>query len=229
MQESDISIPGSIIYIAHKIAVLKISMSGSCAIPLGILKPKATDLIAWSFVGFSGRTVTDPSCFLILGCRDEDAFSDLSSVSVCTHIGNRCVDLTSESTGLTRAETSVVAKAVISALGPASLVHFNALIPILGAGLDTILADRAARDLSVTRGDSANVWLVRNIDFVPDCLIVRSSAGYTCSPITSVHFHAPHKAVMSLTTGVPLDTPSINAAILSGHGQYAAARVTGAM
>lgn len=229
MQASEILIPGSIIYIDHLIAVIKISMGGSCAIPLGVLKPKAINIIAWSFVGFSGQTVTDPSCVLILGCQDEGAFFDISSVSVCTHIGDRCVDLTSKSTPLTRDETSVVAKAVISALGPASLAYFDALIPILGVGLDTILADRAACDLSVTRDDAADVWIARNIDFVPDCMIVRSPAGFTWGPITSVRFHAPHRAVMTLTTGAPLNTPSVNGAILSGHGQYTAAHVIGAV
>ena len=144
-------------------------------------------------------------------------------------MGDRCVNLTLKSTPLSRSETSAVAKAVVSALGPESLAHFDALIPVLGAGLDTILADGTASDLSVTRGDSADIWLARKLNFVPDCLIVRSLTGYTCSSILSVRFHTPYKAVMTLTTSGPPDLQSVNGAILSGHGQYAAARIIGAM
>lgn len=229
MRAPNILISGSIAHVDQRIAVLRISMNGSGAIPLKIMEPEAVDLVAWSFVGFSERKIMDPSCILVLGCRDSGAFDNLSSVSVCTHVGDRCVTLTSGPTPLSRDEASVVAETVTSSLDPNWLEHFSALIPLLSAGLDTILTDSMSSALSIRRSESADAWLINGIDFIPNCVIVRSMAGYTCSSITSIRFDAHKRAAITLTASLPLDTQSINGAILSGQGRYAVARVAGAM
>jgi hypothetical protein len=224
MRASKILSSGSIINITDQVAVIEIPMNGSYAIPLEIIEPRGADIMAWTFVGFSGPGATDPSCLIVLAARDKGVFVDLLSVTICTHTGDRCVAMTPRSTPLSRVETSVVAKTIVSSLRSESLTHFSALIPILGAGLDTILADEAESAVSIRRGDSTDAWLVHRIDFVPNYIILRSSAGYACGPITSVRFHAQNRAVMTLTTGVPLDIQSVSGSILSGPGQYVAAR-----
>ncbi|MGU3408418.1 hypothetical protein [Methylobacterium brachiatum] len=229
MQVLDISISGSIVYIGCRAAVLKIPMNGSCAVPLGVLDPKSIDIVAWSFFGFAGQRPWDPSCFLVLACRDDSTFINLSSVVLCTHFGNRRVALTSTATLFSGEETSIVAKALVSALTPGNLAHFNALIPILYAGLDAILAGAEEGDLNIGRGVLPKTWLAYEIDFVPDCIIVRSPAGYACSPLTAVRFHGPGRAAAELTTDIPLNMQCADGVILSGNGRYVAARVIGAM
>jgi hypothetical protein len=229
MKELDIESFGTIVRIAQQIALLKIPMNGSCAVPLEIANPKNIDIMAWSFVGFSDQIMTDPSCFLVLGCQDEGAFLDLSSMTLRTHIGNRRIALTSKSTPLSRADTLIIARAVVSNLGQGFLPHFGALIPLLGVGLDDILAKGTASDLTVKRGDSVDTWLAHRVDFVPDCVIVRSPDGYAYSDITSVRFNDPHTAIMTLVAGMPLSAQRADGAILSGNGRYVAARVIGAM
>jgi len=229
MQVPDISSFGSVVHIDRGTAVLKIPMNGSYAVPLGVLDPASVDLVSWSFYGFAGQRVTDPSCFLVLACQDGGTFCTLSSVSVRTHFGDRCVALTSGMAPLSRAETSIVAKALVSALTPGNLAHLCTLLPILDVGLDAILAESDAAAPNIRRGDSTNTWLTHKIDFVPDCMIVRSSAGYACSPLTAVRFHASHPAAVAFTTGISLNTQRADGAILSGNGRYVAARVTGAM
>ncbi|MET3411173.1 hypothetical protein [Methylobacterium sp. 1030] len=229
MKESDIESFETIICIAQQIALLKIPMNGSCAVPLGIVNPKNIDLIAWSFVGFSDQIVTDPSCFLVLGCQDEGALLDLSSMTLRTHIGNRRIALSSKSAPLSRADTLIIARAVVSTLGRGCLPHFGALIPLLRVGLDDILANGTASDLRVKRGDSVDTWLAHRVDFVPDCVIVRSPDGYAYSDITSVRLNDPHRAVMTLVADIPLNTQRADGAILSGNGRYVAARVIGAL
>ncbi|XYD08915.1 hypothetical protein R1A27_28930 [Methylobacterium sp. NMS12] len=229
MQVPDISTSGSIVYIDRQTAVLKISMNGSCAVPLRILDPTPVDIVAWSFSGFTGQRVRDPSCFLVLASQDESTFATLSSVAIHTHFGDRRVLMTSAATPLSSEETSIVAKALVSALTPGILAHFGSLMPVLDAGLDAILAEAEASSLDVRRGASDEIWLVPKIDFVPDCMIVRSSTGYACSPLTAVRFHAARRGAMALTTGNPLNTERVDGAILSGNGRYVAARVIGAM
>lgn len=229
MQVQDISISGAIVYIDRRTAVLKIPMRGSCAVPLGVLSPTSVDLIAWSFSGFTGQRVQDPSCFLVLACEEESTFSSLSSVTIRTHFGDRRVAMTSTTTPMSDEETSTVAKALVSALTPGNLAHFGPLIPFLRAGLDAILAEDEAGNPDVRCGDTAETWLAHKIDFVPDCMIVRSSTGYACSPLTAVRFHAARRGAVSLTTGIPLNTQRADGAILSGNGRYVAARVIGAL
>jgi hypothetical protein len=229
MQVSDIPDSGSIIYIDYKTAILKIPMNGSCAVPLKILDPKSVDLIAWSFFGFRGQRVRDPSCFLVVACQDGTTFSTLSSVAVRTHFGDRRVAMASTATPMSREETYIVAKALVSSLNPGNLTYFDSLIPALNAGLDAILAEVEAADLEVRRGESVNTWLARKIDFVPDCIIMRSPAGYACSPLTGVRFHASRGAAVALTTGILLHAQRFDGAILSGNGRYVATRVIGAM
>lgn len=229
MQVPDISTSGSIVYIDRQTAVLKIPMNGSCAVPLRILDPTPVDLVAWSFSGFTGQRVRDPSCFLVLASQAESTFSTLSSIAIRTHFGDRRVAMTSTAAPLSGEETSIVAKALVSALTPGNLAHIGSLIPILGGGLDAIVAEAESGGVDVRRGDSADTWLADNIDFVPDCMIVRSPAGYACSPLTTVRFHASRRTAAALTTGVPLHAQRADGAILSGNGRYAAARVIGAM
>lgn len=229
MRVLDTSTSGSILYAGHQIAILSIPMNGSCAIPLKILGPKAVDLIAWSFVGFSSYKSVDQSCFLVLGCQDECNFSSISSVSVRTHVGDRSVILGSRSTPLSRAEASAIAKAVISALEPRNFEHFRALIPILKEGLDTIFNGGIASNLSIKHGDSDDIWRAQGINFVPDCMILRSTDSYECSLIASIRFFAFQRAEITLPISHLRNTHSVNGAILSGHGRYEALRVIGAM
>ncbi|MEE7448429.1 hypothetical protein MRF4_11680 [Methylobacterium radiotolerans] len=130
---------------------------------------------------------------------------------------------------LTSEETSILAKALVSALTPHNLAHFGTLIPILDEGLDAIFAEAEAGDLDLRRGDSADTWLANTINFVPDCMIVRSPGGYACSPLTAVRFPASHRAGVALTTDIPLNAERADGAILSGNGRYVAARVVGAL
>jgi hypothetical protein len=222
MRQLDAPSDGSVISISRQAAILKIPMNGSYAVPLKVLDPNHIDLITWCFAGFSGRKIVNPSCFLILGGRDEGALSDLSSISIRTHFGDRHSSLTSRLTPLSATESSLIANAFISSLGPMGHPYFNALVPILSAGLDAILANGAPSSLSITRSDSTGTWLADGIDFIPDYAIVRSKVGYACIPIISVRFQAPHRAVITLTADGLFDTQSVSRAILSGHGRYAA-------
>ena len=213
---------GSILNISRQAAILEISMNGSYAVPLEVLDPNHIDLIAWCFAGFSGRKIVDPSCFLILGARDEVALSNLSSILIRTHFGDRRTSLASRSTPLSAAESSLIANAFISSLWPLGHLYFNSLAPILSVGLDAISVNGAPSSLSITRGDATVTWLVDGIDFIPDCAIVRSKVGYACRPITSVMFQSPHRAAITLIADGLFDTHSFSRAILSGHGRYLA-------
>ncbi|MGN8096553.1 hypothetical protein [Methylobacterium sp. 22177] len=229
MQVPDISIFGSIIHLDNQFAIVQIPMIGSCAVPLEIRYPKAVDLFAWSFTGFSGQKITDPGCILFLASQNTDGFSDLSSVSLRTHTGDRHVILNPIYAPVSYDKISIAAMAFVSALGSKSVPKFDALMPILKPGLDAILTKTESNDLDIRRGYSADTWLVNKIDFVPDCMILRSPAGYACSSLSAVRFQASRQAAVALTTAIPLNAHRADGAILSGNGRYAAARVIGAM
>lgn len=212
---------GSVISIGCQAAILEIPMNGSYAAPLEVLDPSHIDLIAWCFTGFSSQKIVDPNCFLILGSRDEGALSDLSSILFRTHFGDRHTILASRSTPLSAAECRSIAEALISSLRPIGHSYFNALAPILSAGLDEILVNSAPSSLNYMRSHATVTWLVDGIDFIPDYAIVRSNAGYACSPVTSIRFQAPHRAAITLTADSLFDTHSVSRAILSGQGRYA--------
>lgn len=226
MQYDDDSNPGSIAHIADGIAVLRVPMNFSYAIPLKVLAARSFHLLTWCFVDFGAELDLRAHCLLIVSCSSDD-FRNCSQVTIRTHIRDRHVRLLEAPVPLSSEETVVLAQAVLGAIAPDDLQRLSVLLPVLAAELDAICA--ASCDCELVWSEDAGAPAVAGLDFVPTGLIARASGGYTYAPVEAVRMRAGARIVMDLTLASPLDLPRSGRAVFIGSGRHRVARIAGAM
>lgn len=220
---------GSIAHIADGIAVLRVPMRNSYAIPLEILVPCCVDLLAWCFVDFDKSDDFPAHCLLVVSCSSDFDFRHCSSVTLRTHIRDRLIRLLEAPVPLSSGETLVLAQAVLAAVAPNTVHRLAALLPALAPELDAICADSSAScDCELVWSENAGAPVAVGLDYVPTCLIARESGGYTYAVVEAVRMRAGPRAAMKLTLASPLDLRRPGDAILIGSGRYGVARIAGA-
>lgn len=220
----------TLVHFKDGIAVLRIPMHGSCAIPLDVIKPKATDLLMWSFAGFAGQGLADPVSLVVLGCPSGIRLGGDADITIQTHTRELELKLAAQPVPLTPDEIGILAQAVIVSLTSTNAHRLAALFPLLADGLDACMAQASGPAL-IQRGRDPGTVIASGLDFVPEALLLRTQDGYACAAVKSLRIRSGVQASLVLTfassdafTG--LGDAASECAILTGHGRHTTARVT---
>ncbi|TXN42526.1 hypothetical protein [Methylobacterium sp. WL7] len=214
----------SVVLVHGQVAVLRISMEASSAVPLEILSPSNIEILTWAITGFSGDRSACPCCLLVLRPLHSDFLGDFSSISVRTHIHDRTFRLHAEPALLTAGEILVLTRAVIAAIEPRNAGSLQLLLPVIAPALDAICLETDERQL--TRPDSRTGTVVASgLDFVPFSLIARAAAGYVCEFIQSAKVRTGPEVKIAMTLRAPVDVGGADTVLLVGNGRHAAARI----
>lgn len=223
MQDAKTSSSASFAYTSGQIAIVRISMSGSYAIPLEVVSPHDAKLLLWTFIGFCTKDSAIPTCLLAVEFPSSGFLEDVSLLSVRSNAGDRHLCLSRDLSPLSRNEIHILSRALIETIEPSNVHSLSELLPVLAPELDDICA--AACNCELTRLNDVRTVVATGLDFVPTCIITRTSIGYVCTPLESVRVRVGERTDMTLLLTASLNNRHFSTAIFSGNGQHAAARI----
>lgn len=212
--------------LAHKaaqIAIIRIHLNGSCAIPLKILEPSNFDLLTWAFCNFSETLPSTPSCLLVIDCGAASSIECLSSIMLRTHVGDVLLKFIDQTDALSKTEIGTLAQAVIAAIRPNNIDLLALLAPTIGSELDAF--SEPANDCELRYSIGGSLVVASGIDFVPGYLIAGTADGYTFFRVANVRMRAGVPVKMTLILASPLGAGAIARAMLIGDGRHTSARI----
>ena len=208
------------------VAVLRVPMGSSQAIPVGISSPQAIELLTWCFYNFEPESLSGPYSLLVLGIESDGYLMEHSRLAVRTHFGERLVGIAGVNAPLSEKEITVLARAVLTAIDAKSALSLSMLFPVLASEFDVICATPICADLAQT--SRADQIAVTGNDFIPELVIARLWSGYTYHRVKSLQIRSGLRVTSLMTLDPPLHLARLKGAILTGTGRHMVARFIGA-
>lgn len=223
MQDIRNTVSESLAYTNGKLVVVRMPMTGSYAIPLMVRHPKCAKLLAWSFLDFSGENSANPSCLLVIQLSSSASLDKKFSLTIGTNFADRHLYLGDRFDPLSQRETSILSRLLLETIDPGNANSLGPLLPALTPELDNICASEAICELTCL--NDASEFVAAGLNFVPNCIVVRTSSGYVCAPLKAVRIHAGGRTALTPFSTLPIGECGVGGAILSGNRQFAVARI----